>query len=42
MMPLIDIFKGDNLKDKLVSPGDEFDNDPETKFKAKRYFVELK
>ena len=42
MMPLIDIYKGDNLKDKLVSPGDEFDNDPETKFKAKRYFVELK
>ena len=42
MMPLIDIIKGNDLKEKLLAPGDEFDNDPETKFKAYRCFIKLK
>lgn len=41
MMPLIDVFKGENTKDKLVSPGDEFDGDNETTFETKRFFIRL-
>lgn len=41
MIPLIDIFKGNDLKDKLEMPGAEFDQ-PETKYTAKRIFVEIK
>ena len=41
MIPLIDVFKGENTKEKLTIPGDEFANDPETKYSAERLFVEL-
>ena len=41
MIPLLDILKGSNLKERLLPSGDEFDDDPETNFKAERFFVEL-
>ena len=41
MIPLLDIIKGENVASRLVDSGDEFENDPETKFIAKRFFVEL-
>ncbi len=41
MIPLLDIMKGENVASRLANPGDEFENDPETKFIAKRFFVEL-
>lgn len=41
MMPLLDILKGNSLKDNLVRPGDEFSDDPETKFKVTRTYVDL-
>lgn len=41
MIPLIDVFKGENIKEKLAIPGDEFANDPETKYSAERFFVEI-
>lgn len=40
MMPLLDIFKGINLKNVLGSQADEFEDD-ETKYEAKRFFIEL-
>ena len=41
MIPLIDVFKGDNTKEKLKIPGDEFANDPEATFTSDRFFVKL-
>lgn len=40
MMPLLDIFKGNNLKNILGTQADEFEDD-ETKYETERFFVEL-
>ena len=40
MMPLLDILKGENLKEMLGTQADEFEDD-ETKYETERYFVEL-
>ena len=40
-IPLIDVFKGDNTKEKLKIPGDEFADDPETIFISDKFFVKL-
>lgn len=41
MIPLLDIMKGIDIKNRLDKPGEEFDNDPETSFKARRDYVNL-
>lgn len=41
MIPLLEIIKGENAKDYLSKPGEEFDNDPETKFEACRFYRDL-
>lgn len=41
MIPLLDILKGTDIKNRLDKPGEEFDHDPETKFKAKRNYINL-
>lgn len=41
MMPLIEFYKGENVMDKLLPPGDEFDHDPDTKHMSKRLLVQL-
>ena len=41
MIPLLDIFKSENSKEKLIAPGNEF-NQPDTKFETVRKFIELK
>ena len=41
MIPLVDIIKGENTREKLSKPGEEFDNDPETKFTVTRDFIGL-
>ena len=41
MMPLLDIFKGRKTISKLLEPGAEYKNNPETKCYVKRNFVEL-
>ena len=40
MMPLLNIFKGENVKDMLGTQADEFE-DNETKYETERFFVEL-
>lgn len=40
MMPLLDIFKGENLKEMLGTQADEFEDD-ETKYETQRFFIEL-
>lgn len=40
MMPLLDILKGENLKDMLRTQADEFE-DSETKYETERFFMEL-
>lgn len=41
MMPLLDIFKGSETISRLLEPGAEYKNNPETRCYAKRSFVEL-
>ena len=41
MIPLLDILEGTDIKNRLDKPGEEFDHDPETKFKAKRNYINL-
>lgn len=41
MIPILDVIKGHNVVDNLLSPGDEF-NQPGVRFKTKRYFTKLK
>lgn len=41
MLPLLDIFRGEDLRDRLPKPGEEFDNDPETKFEVRRLYIDL-
>lgn len=41
MIPLIDIFKGKNLRERLAKPGHDEFNRPDTKFKTDRYFLEI-
>ncbi len=40
MIPLVDIFKGENAREKLAAPGNEF-NQPGTKFNVTRDFVKI-
>ena len=40
MMPLLDILKGENLKDMIGTQADEFEDD-ETKYESKRFIVDL-
>ena len=40
MMPLLDILKGENLKDMIGTQKDEFEDD-ETKYESKRFIVDL-
>lgn len=42
MIPLMDIIKGENTIEKLSEAGEEFKNDPETKFTAIRFLSDLK
>ena len=41
MMPLLDVFKVKNAKVCLSKPGQEFDNDKDTKFEARRSYITL-
>ena len=41
MIPLLDILKGVDIENRLDKPGEEFDHDPETNFKARRDYVNL-
>ena len=41
MMPLLEIIKGESVVNKLSKPGDELNNDPETKYNAERFFVRI-
>ncbi len=41
MIPLLEIIKAENTKNRLSKPGEEFNNDPETKFKTQRFYVDL-
>lgn len=41
MIPMINIFKGDNLLEEMPSPGYEFGSDSETTYNAKRILIEL-
>lgn len=41
MIPLLDILKGVDIENRLDKPGEEFDHDHETKFKAKRDCINL-
>ena len=38
-IPLIEIIKGIGVSEKLLKPGFEFDDDPETRFKAQRFYI---
>ena len=41
MMPLLDIIKGTNVTSKLLEPGEEYKEDSEIKYIAKRFIVDL-
>ena len=41
MMPLIEFYKGENVIENLLPPGDEFADDPDLKLTAKRLLVQL-
>lgn len=41
MMPLLDVIKGGCVFESLDKPGEEFDNDPDTKYTAKRFCIDL-
>lgn len=41
MIPLLDIFKGDNVTDMLKDIDDEYKDDQETKFIAERSYIKL-
>lgn len=41
MIPLIDVLKGKNAQEQLLPPGDEFSNNPDIKYNAERFYVEL-
>lgn len=41
MIPLLEIFQGDNVLKQLDKPGEEFDGDKETKFETKRHLIHL-
>lgn len=41
MIPLLDLLRGEDLKKRLARPGEEFEGDSETRFEAKRFYVDL-
>ena len=41
MIPLLDLFRGKDAEKRLSRPGEEFENDPETRFEVKRFYVDL-
>ena len=41
MMPLIEIIKGERVKDKLIREADEFADDEDTKYTSQRKYIEL-
>ena len=41
MIPLLNLFRGEDVKTLLPKPGEEFDGDPETKFDAQRSYIAL-
>ena len=41
MIPLLNLLRGESLEKLLPKPGEEFDGDSETKFKAQRFCVDL-